>query len=110
MIDFIPPKLIQFVVLLTAISPFVYFMLYLAERFCSDGNKNPKNPNRYMDLSNLSKKELIALINKEREDIVLLVRFLDNLDIHEMSDRNRAFELMVIKIIIKYFLGRSRIL
>lgn len=87
----------------------IWAIMYSADRYCSNGDRNPKNVNRYNDLRNLTKKELISLINKEREDIKSIVNFFDNLDVHDLSDRKKALDLVVIKALIKYFTGKSGI-
>lgn len=84
--------------LLVGIVLFFRTMLYIVNRYCSDGDRNPNNPNR--PLENYSKKELISLIRKERQDSEKMRQFLSELFVHDLTSKSKAFKLMVIKSIL----------
>lgn len=84
--------------MLAGIVLFFRAMFYIVNRYCSDGDRNPSNPHR--PLENYSKKELISLIRKERQDSEKMRQFLSELFIHDLTSKSKAFKLMVIKSIL----------
>ena len=84
--------------LLVGIVLFFRTMLYIGNRYWSDGDRTPDNPNR--PLENYSKKELISLIRKERQDSEKMRQFLSELFVHDLTSKSKAFKLMVIKSIL----------
>ena len=84
--------------MLAGIVLFFRVMLYIGNRYCSDGTRNPNNPNR--PLENYSKKELISLIRKERQETKKMRQFLSELYVHDLASKSKAFKLMVIKSIL----------
>lgn len=91
---------VSFRVLALLIGAVLFFraMLYVANRYCLDGDRNPNNPNR--PLENYSKKELLSLIRKEREESEQMRQFLTELYIHDLANKGKAFKLMVLKSIL----------
>lgn len=77
---------------------FIRATIYVLNRYCADGDRNPNNPNR--PLENYSKKELLSLIRKEREESERMRQFLTELYIYDLANKGKAFKLMVLKSIL----------
>lgn len=81
--------------LISFIPIIVWVTIFIANRFCSDGLRNPNNPNRPLEY--YSKKELIRLIEKERKESLKKTKFFDNLSISDFANKWKAFQFLSIK-------------